>query len=310
MNRIIIQVIIGLLILQPLSAQVHSDSLPPVAVDSVSASATAPVLLADSAGVHTRIDSLDTLPDSLKTGAAVNDSLQKAKETRMPVELRKDAPKRAYYGKDTFFYVFIALILIIGLLRQFFPKYFNDFSRIFFRRTLKQRQLYEQIIQTPVPSLLLNIFFFITAGIYVSYLLNYFGLQKIDNFWIQTFYASMGVAIIYLAKFSSLKLAGWLFNLSSQTDDYTFIVFMINKAIGIFLLPCLILIIFCKPGLSNSVLTLSWLGIGFMFLYRLYLSFQIARNRVSVNLFHFLLYILAFEIIPLLLIYKLLLMVF
>ena len=220
-----------------------------------------------------------------------------------------DPPRREVLGKDWYFYVLIFLMLVLGVLKNLFPKYFADLFRIFFRRTLKQRQLYEQLIQTPLPSLMLNLFFLVTGGIYLSYLLHYFDLEKVDNFWIQALYATGVLAVIYMGKYATLKFSGWLFNLNGPADDYSFLVFMINKMIGILLLPCLVLILLSAPGLAQFTLYLSFVLLGLVGAYRILLTFQLARNRVKVNLFHFLLYILGFEIIPLLLIYKLLLLV-
>jgi hypothetical protein len=77
--------------------------------------------------------------------------------------------------------------------------------------------------------------------------------------------------------------------------------------IGIFLLPFLVLIAFTSGGLYQVAMVLSWCVIGSLFIYRFFLSFSAVRNQIKVRPFHFLLYLLAFEIAPLLLIYKLLL---
>ena len=42
------------------------------------------------------------------------------------------------------------------------------------------------------------------------------------------------LAVIYLVKFVGLKIIGWLFNMRHAADSYIFIVFIINKVIGIF----------------------------------------------------------------------------
>ncbi|MFN6397366.1 MAG: hypothetical protein ACK4WR_04650, partial [Bacteroidota bacterium] len=72
-------------------------------------------------------------------------------------------------GKEILFYAFVGLLLFLGIIRQLFPKYFNDLFRLFFRTTLKQRHLSEQLTQTPLPSFLLNLFFFFSAGLYLSF---------------------------------------------------------------------------------------------------------------------------------------------
>lgn len=275
-------------------------SVPP---DTIRTVVTPPAI--DTTGA--KVDSI-RIADSLARVQYLNDSIAKARAVPPPPP-RKDPPKRNFQGKEIFFYVLLVLILFLGILKKLFPKYFADLFRIFFQRTLKQRQLYEQLVQTPLPSLLLNIFFLVVGGLYISFLLNYYHLEKVDNFWVQALYATGALSAIYLGKYATLKFSGWLFQLRDPADDYSFIVFMINKMIGIFLLPCLVLIFLSGAALAQFALYLSFAGLGIMWLYRIILTFQLSRNRVKVNLFHFLLYIFGFEIIPLVLIYKLLLLV-
>ncbi|MBN8668984.1 MAG: DUF4271 domain-containing protein [Chitinophagales bacterium] len=270
---------------------VRTVVIPPVIIDTTSA----------------KLDSI-RIADSLAQVKYLNDSIAKARAVPPPPP-RKDPPKRDFQGKEIFFYVLVVLILFLGILKKLFPKYFADLFRIFFQRTLKQRQLYEQLVQTPLPSLLLNIFFLVVGGLYISFLLNYYNLEKVDNFWIQALYATGGLCAIYLGKYATLKFSGWLFQLTDPADDYSFIVFMINKMIGMFLLPCLVLIFLAGSSLAQFALYFSFVGLTLAWLYRIVLTFQLSRNRVKVNLFHFLLYIFGFEIIPLVLIYKLLLLV-
>ena len=198
----------------------------------------------------------------------------------------------------------MGLLLFLAFLRRTFPKYFIDLFRLFFRTTMKQRQIREQLMQTPLPSLLMNVFFVVSSGLYVSFLLHYFGLQTIDNFWLLFLYCCLGVAGIYFIKFVGLKLSGWLFNMDEAANSYIFIVFVVNKIIGVFLLPFLILLAFMQGAAYTTAMMLSWCGIGILILYRLVLTYTAVRNQVKVNPFHFFLYLLAFEVAPLLLVYK------
>ena len=49
---------------------------------------------------------------------------------------------------------------------------------------------------------------------------------------------------------------------------------------------------------------------GLKIIYKFILSYSAVRKEVKLNSFHFILYILGFEVVPLLLIYKLLLLIF
>ena len=225
---------------------------------------------------------------------------------QQPMEAR---PRNAS-GKDWLFYLLTGLLMIYGFLRLLFPKYFSDLFRLFFRTTIKQRQIKEQLMQTPLPSLLLNVFFVLSGGLYASFLLQHFGLNTIGNFWLLMLYCSGGLSVLYFVKFAGLKIAGWLFNMEEAADSYVFIVFVVNKMMGLLLLPFLVLIAFTVGDLYQAGLVLSWCMVGGLLVYRFILTYAAVRNQVRVNPFHFFIYLCAFELAPLLLVYKALLVFF
>jgi hypothetical protein len=217
---------------------------------------------------------------------------------------------KEFHGKEIIFYGLIILLLAFAFLRQAFPKYFNDLFRLFFRTTMKQKQIREQLIQTPLPSLLLNVFFVVSGALYIDIILQHFHSVPVDNFWLLFLYCCLGLSIIYTVKFIGLKISGWLFNMKSAAEAYIFVVFIVNKMLGIFLLPFLILLSFMEGEAYTIFMVISWCGIGILLIYRFLLTYSSVRNQVRFNPFHFFLYLCAFEIAPLLLIYKALLFFF
>lgn len=213
-------------------------------------------------------------------------------------------------GKEKLFYVIVFLLLSFAFIRNLFPKYFNDLFRLFFRTTIKQRQIREQLMQTPLPSLLMNGFFVVSAGLYIAFVLGHYGLNPVANFWILVFYVVAGLSAAYTVKFLGLKLSGWLFNMQEAANAYIFIVFIVNKMIGILLLPFIVLLAFTVQDVHFIALNLSWFMIAGLLAYRFILTYLAVRNQVKVNPFHLFLYLLAFEIAPLLLVYKGLLVFF
>ena len=253
-------------------------------------------------------DSLRIL-DSLRAIQIAADSIRQI-AAKTPERILKEGNKKSFTGKEWLFYYLILLLIIFGLIRRAFAKYFYDLFRVFFRTTLKQRQTQEQLLQSPLPSVFLNAFFVLSAGMYANFLLVHFDLIIADNFWLQYLYCAMAIASIYSVKFIGLKITGWLFNVTNATDSYTFIVFIVNKMLGIFLLPFLLIFAFSSEPIYGTGMVLSWFGIGLLLIYRFILSYGAVRKEVKLNSFHFILYILGFEVIPLLLIYKLLLLIF
>ena len=222
----------------------------------------------------------------------------------------KISSRKTFTGKELLFYYLVFLFLLFGFLREAFPKYFFDLFRVFFRTTLKQKQVREQLLQSTLPSILMNGFFALTAGMYINFLLVYFRFSISGNFWLQYLYCVLSLCCIYLVKFIGLKISGWLFNINGATESYIFIVFIVNKILGILLLPFLALLAFTTGNFYQAVIVLSWIGVGLLYCYRFFLTYGTVRNEIKLNPFHFILYLAAFELIPLLLIYKMLLIIF
>jgi hypothetical protein len=213
-------------------------------------------------------------------------------------------------GKEVLFYLLTGLLFFFAIIRVAFPKYFRNLMSLVFRASLKQKQIREQLMQTPLPSLLLNIFFVIVAGLYVLFLLQHYGLAKDTSFWLLLLYCTAAVGLVYIVKFIVLKFTGWVFNMREAADTYIFIVFLVNKLLGIFMLPVLILMAFSTASWNMSLLTVSYVVVFSFFAYRYIVSFAPVRREVKVSPFHFFMYLCAFEIVPLLLIYKVLLRLF
>ena len=210
-------------------------------------------------------------------------------------------------SKDSLFYLILGILFYFALIRIFFEKYFGNLMTLFFRVSLRQQQIREQVLQTPLPSLLLNLFFIITGGLYACFLLHYSRFGAAINFWLLYADCMAGLGVIYLVKFLILKFCGWVFNISRATDTYIFVVFLVNKMLGIFLLPFLILITFSGPDAREIFITISLVMVIVLLAYRVLAAYRPVRNEIKLTPFHFFLYLCAFEIAPLLLIYKVLL---
>ncbi len=215
--------------------------------------------------------------------------------------------ERKVEGKEALFYLLTGLIFFFAIIKVVFNKYVTNLIGLVFRGSMKQKQMREQLLQTPLPSLLLNIFFIIVAGLYMVFLLQHYQMVGNINFWLLLCWCIAGVGLVYLVKFVVLKFTSWIFNMQEAADTYVFIVFLVNKLLGIFLLPLLVLMAFSVSSWQSALITISYTLVFGFFAYRYIISFAPVRREVKVSQFHFFMYLCAFEIIPLLLIYKVLL---
>jgi hypothetical protein len=220
--------------------------------------------------------------------------------------LRYSITIKKWQGKEAIFYSMVALLIFFALIKNGFNRYLQDLFKTYFRTTVKQKQTKEQLLQNPLPSLLLNLFFVLSTGLFLALLLQYFKLGLEFNFWLLYLYCVLALVAIYAVKFISLKFFGWVFQVTESTDAYIFIVFATNKLIGISLLPFLVLLAFTRGVVNEAAMSLSIMVVFGLIAYRFLLSYLSIRKQLRISFFHFLLYLFAFEIIPLLLINKLL----
>ena len=205
---------------------------------------------------------------------------------------------------DFKFYILLGSILFLSFLRFFYARYFNNLFRVFFNTSLRQSQLTDQLLQAKLASMLFNLFFAITGGIYVYFLLSYHGWISQENSLLAMSMSIGILALIYFIKFLTLKFTGWLTGYKEVADTYLFIIFLINKILSVLLIPFIIVLAFSLPIIKSIAATISLLMIALLFLLRFLRSFGLLKHQIKVGWFHFLLFIIGIEILPILLIYK------
>jgi Domain of unknown function (DUF4271) len=212
-------------------------------------------------------------------------------------------PKKSKSAEGVF-YLLAGLVLLMAIIKFFFARYFANLFRVFFNTSLRQGQLTDQLLQAKLPSLFFNLFFIISAGTYAYFLLQHYGFITTQQKWV-LLGACIGVlGLVYVVKYSTLKFTGWVTGYKSSTDIYIFIIFLIGKILGVILIPFMVLIAFAKLPIANAAALISLLMVGLLFLLRFIRSYGLLQNQLKVSRFHFFLYIAGVEIIPLLLLYK------
>jgi hypothetical protein len=211
--------------------------------------------------------------------------------------------------KDVLFYSILGLLFLYAFIANVYPQYFPKLFSQFSQSSLRMLQNREQLLQNSLASLLMNIGFILSFSLMATLLIFNRHLLPL-SFWQGYLYISLFFTALYLGKFLCLQLAGYTFNTRDLISTYIFVVFMINKVLGVLLVPFILLLAFAKPifypvaiigGAALSIL---------LILYRYLFSLTTVRNKLHISSFHFFLYLCAFEILPLLILYKLLVQYF
>lgn len=215
------------------------------------------------------------------------------------------AEKKQIAGKEFIFYSLCLVVFILGIFKTFYKGYFNNLFRVFFNTSIRQSQLTDQLLQAKLPSFILNIFFAISAGFYIWLLFKQYHPPRLISSHLLLPFCIIGVGALYFMKYCILKFIGWMSGMQQAADNYIFVIFLVNKIAGIVLVPFIILLAFSMHVWINYVTAFSLLMMGLFFLSRYVKTYSLLEYKFPLDPLHFIIYITAVEIIPLLLIYKL-----
>jgi hypothetical protein len=270
---------------------VHKDSLSQMPVAAA---------VADSVPVVPKVSEYDVY---MKDLAGKNVFLKIDKPRRLDVN-----PLRHYRDLDWLVYTMGGIVLLLGIIRLSYLKYFTDLFRAFLNPTLSQRQLKDQLSQSPFPNFLLNAFFVISLALYIYlWMFRQQYITNTNNAWMVIPGLIVLVAIVYSVKYLMLRFCGWLFGSIELADSYIFILYLINKVLGVLLVPFLVILAFCQPDVARAFLYISVFFIVLLVAYRYIRSYSVVKQYLSFSRLHFFLYLCAFEVAPVLIITKVLL---
>jgi hypothetical protein len=206
-------------------------------------------------------------------------------------------------NKDLLFYLIVGLLLLYGIINNIFPQYYIKLFSQFSRSSLREVQNREQLVQNSFASLVSNIGFVLSFSLLTTLLVFNNHFLPI-SFWEAYLYSCLFFTGLYIGKYICLQIMGYVFNVRELVNTYIFVVFMINKVLGILLLPFILILAFSKPIYFAVSIGCAAILTILLFLYRYLFTLTSVRNKLHISSFHFFLYLCAFEIIPLLILYR------
>ena len=217
-------------------------------------------------------------------------------------------PPHVMASQTADFYLLLSLCLMLGLIRFMDTRYFLNLWRAFWNPTLSNRQLKEQLQGSGIPNFLMNIFFTFAGGSYIYYLVRFFTSHHSGVIPPSLLIIMLiaGTGLIYISKYATVRFSGWAFRVESITEHYLFNVFLINKVLGIILIPFTIILAFADHEWAQQVAFISFVISGAMLLNRYIRSWQVFGSFFQYSKFHFFMYLCASELLPLAVLMKLL----
>lgn len=144
----------------------------------------------------------------------------------------------------------------------------------------------------------------INAAIFAYLALDFSGNVSPDNRLEILLSCIFGIAIAFMLKHIVLGLMGFIFPITKEVGLYTMTISVFNIILGLMLAPMNLLIAYAPATMTKGLLIFAIAAILLVYGYRLIRSLLIGFRFVGENLFHFLLYLCAIEIAPIMVIAK------
>ncbi|MCB0696218.1 MAG: DUF4271 domain-containing protein [Chitinophagaceae bacterium] len=243
-----------------------------------------------------------------KAAITATDSMLRANPMLSPDRFTAREQMRLFYDNTFDFYLVLVLVLLFGIMRFANPRYFQYLLRAFRSPSFSSQQLKDQIGNSGLPNLLMNVFFAASAGVYVYFI---FKLNLPQRYAIYSPSLLITILILsflglYGAKYAVMRFSGWAFNVRVIISHYMYNVFLINKIISIILLPFIVLLAFAQPAIALPAMIVSLFLVGVLFVNRYIRSWQVLGSFFQYSKFHFFAYLCASELLPMALLTKLL----
>ena len=208
-------------------------------------------------------------------------------------------------NEDFILGILIFCFVLFALIQFFFKKRFYQIFKAFLsnnsiNQLVREGNLFKEYISIP---LVINFFASISLLIYITNLF-WSNLQYHNKgflLYIEFFFFFL---IFFLLKILMIKFTGILFKAKKESEEHILHIFLFNYIIGVILLFLLVFIIYANK-IGVTVLYISLILTGLIYLYRLIRIGLIWLNSKKIPMFYLFLYLCTLEILPLILLTKL-----
>lgn len=217
-------------------------------------------------------------------------------------------PMERFRQGDYIFYLLflVLLVFVIGVNRDF--NYFENMFRALVNYRLSLQFAREQASNRTAASVVYTLLFNLLFGLFLVRLISEAGkpslLVDFEAGWLLLFVI---ITLIYGVKYVFYKFIGRIFGLKEQVSYYLSQVFLMNRLLALLLLPALAILYYAPPQATRFMLIVLITAVALAVILRYIRGIRITSQVLGANTIHFILYFCTVEILPTLIISKLLL---
>ncbi len=205
-------------------------------------------------------------------------------------------------GKNPYLFwlVILSLMLISMVVSNHKETMKNIFSSLYKENVFKIN--FKKSKGGTIPSMvLMYIVFGINFSIFIYLLAKNFLTIDVSKWFWWSFAIVFG---IYITKHLILAIIGYVFPVKKEIKLYGFSIENFNIALGVLLIPINLIVAYSPPEIGRFMLYTGILIIMLLMIFRIFRVLIISSNLIQKSFFHYLLYLCAIEILPIVLFIK------
>ncbi|WP_421921088.1 DUF4271 domain-containing protein [Marinifilum sp.] len=200
----------------------------------------------------------------------------------------------------------ILILILMAIIRFSFNKYLHRLIDSILNYQVSNTLFLEKNMRNRRGGIFLNGLFFVNFSFFAVLYYNYIhtGIDQ-ESSILRFFSVLTGLSLIYFGKLIVVRTIAYIFDGVKEGKEYLYNVFIYNKNLGIFLSPITLSVPFVVEFAAHFLLHAGLILTLIFYLLRLFRGIKILFRK-HVSIFYMILYLCALEILPLLVIYKLL----
>ncbi len=200
--------------------------------------------------------------------------------------------------------VIIISIIFLGISSLFYNKYFKLLLESAINYRLSVVLLKDKNIMLGRLSLILNTLFSINIALFLTQLSHYYSIRPFEiNSFIYFLFFLIIVPFIFLIKSITNRIIGYIFNKGEIFNEYIHSYYVLNKNLGIILMPIVIILPFINNNFVPYLIILGIIIIAFYYFLRMIHGIKIILSK-DVSILYLILYLCILEILPVFWMYK------
>ena len=196
---------------------------------------------------------------------------------------------------------FVLLTILVVLFRNYFTRVYNGFVN----DNLLGQLYRERATGLGIPFISLYSLYFFNLGWLVFLALKFYGAKIPYSDSSALLICMSGVMIITILRHLVLSFVAFTFPVDKEARLYSFSINIFNVVVGLALIPINLFAAMAPDRLSRGFLFIGFVVVILIYLFRSIRGLLIANRYLTFYKFHFLLYICTVEIVPLMVLYKL-----